>query len=287
MAITRPSAPRSILVFFVFLASNCIFRNNNNNNNLCRVSAMTSKAPSSYRGALIFLHGLGDSPRGWSSLEQSLPRLKPSLKDIKYVFPAAPTIPITINGGMSMPGWFDLYDWPIGVGSRDDPIGLKNGFAQIQTEVAKLGKDHGIPPDKIVIGGFSQGGAVALLSCYYQHTLSDDAIDTKTAFAGCVDLSAWLALPKEVVADAATDDPRKKIPLFWGHGTYDDKVLFEQQKFGIETLANEFGVDHKIITQTQYQMGHQSCESETRDLADFVDQVLFGGDNDASAKADL
>ena len=307
MAITRPSAPRPILVFALFLASGCIFGdhnhnldlNNNNNNNplpCLGVSAMTSKATtsSSYRGALIFLHGLGDSPRGWSGLEQSLPRLKPSLGDIKYVFPAAPTIPITINGGMSMPGWFDLYDWPIGVGSRDDPAGLKRGVAQIREEVARLETDHGIPPEKIVIGGFSQGGAVALLSCYHQVTgdggeTGAAASPKRAAFAGCVGLSAWLTLPKEVVADAAAaggDDPRKTIPLFWGHGTYDDKVLFEQQKFGIETLANDFGLDHGLITHTQYPMGHQSCEPETRDLADFVDRVLFGSDDDG-AKADL
>jgi len=296
MAITsRSSAPRPILVFIsslLLLAGGRIFGDNNDNRSSSSshflVAAMTSKAaPSSYRGALIFLHGLGDSPRGWSSLEQSLPRLKPNLKEIKYVFPGAPTIPITINGGMSMPGWFDLYDWPIGVGSKDDPVGLEKGVAQIREEVEKLERDHGIPPGKIVIGGFSQGGAVALLSCYHQRTTGADTSPPE-AFAGCVGLSAWLTRPKEVVADVKEDDdPRKTIPLFWGHGTYDDKVLFEQQKFGIETLANDFGLDYDLITQTQYPMGHQSCESETRDLADFVDRVLFGGDDGASPTADL
>jgi len=246
----------------------------------------TKAASSSYRGALIFMHGLGDTPRGWSNLEQTLPRLKPNLdsKNIKYVFPAAPTIPITINGGMSMPGWFDLFDWPIGVGSKDDPTGLMRSVEQIEKEVTKLEKDHGIPPNKIVIGGFSQGGAVALLSCYHQRKAA-----TGKAFAGCAGLSAWLTLPEEVVeVGKKKDDPRTKIPLFWGHGTYDDKVLFEQQKFGIEKLTNEFGLDYQKITQTQYPMGHMSCEDETKDLADFVDSCLFGSENnDSNSKNEL
>jgi len=58
--------------------------------------------------ALIFLHGLGDTPAGWSSLEDALPRLRPNLKEVRYVFPAAPMQQITINGGATMPGWFDV-----------------------------------------------------------------------------------------------------------------------------------------------------------------------------------
>jgi len=245
---------------------------------------MSTKATSSsYRGALIFLHGLGDTPRGWSNLEQSLPLLKPNLdpKNVKYVFPAAPTIPLTINGGATMPGWFDLFDWPIGVGSKDDPTGLMKGIEQIEKEVAKLEQDHGIPPHKIVIGGFSQGGAVALLSCYHQQKAK-----TGKAYAGCVGLSAWLTIPDEVVGEGGKkDDPRQKIPLFWGHGTYDDKVLFEQQKFGIEKLTNEFGLDYKLISQTQYPMGHESCQQETKDMAEFIDSVLFGSDD--ASKSEL
>jgi lysophospholipase II len=68
------------------------------------VAAAMSSSASSKRGALIFLHGLGDSPAGWSQLQWSLPQMKPRLKEIKFVFPAAPTIPISINGGMEMPG---------------------------------------------------------------------------------------------------------------------------------------------------------------------------------------
>lgn len=248
-------------------------------------AAAANAASSTYRGALIFLHGLGDTPSGWMSLEQDLPRLQPRLnaKDVKYVFPAAPTIPLTINGGATMPGWFDLFDWPIGVGSKDDPAGLMRGIEQIKAEVDRLQTEDGIPPNKIVVGGFSQGGAVALLSCYHQN--QKEGGDAQK-FAGCAGLSAWLTLPKEVaeITQDGKEDPRKEIPLFWGHGTYDDKVLFEQQQFGIEKLSNEFGLDWNLITSTQYPMGHQSCEQETKDLAEFVDRALFGDDADNAEK---
>ena len=69
-------------------------------------AAAAAMTTTTSKGALIFLHGLGDSPAGWSQLKSMLPSMKPRLKDITYIFPAAPTIGITINGGMEMPGWF-------------------------------------------------------------------------------------------------------------------------------------------------------------------------------------
>jgi lysophospholipase-2 len=224
-------------------------------------SAAMSTTSSSKRGALIFLHGLGDTPAGWSELEYSLPEMKPRLKNIEYVFPHAPTIPLSINGGARMPGWFDLYDWPIGVGSKDDKRGLMNGVQQIEQEVAKL-KILGIPASKIVVAGFSQGGAVALLSAYR---------NTGEPFAGCAGLSAWLVLPGEL----QVPETAQKTPLYWGHGRLDDKVLFPQQKFGVDKLR-EAGV---TVTDEQFNMGHMSHPDEMQALADFVDQMIFGDDS--------
>ena len=88
---------------------------------------------------------------------------------------------------MKMPGWFDLYDWPIAVGSQDDKEGLMAGIKTIENEVSKL-NEQGIPSEKIVLGGFSQGGAVALLAAY----------KSQRRYAGCAGLSAWLTLPQEL-----------------------------------------------------------------------------------------
>lgn len=233
------------------------------------VSAMSTSSTTS-KGALIFLHGLGDSPAGWSQLQFSLPSMKPRLKEITYVFPPAPIVGITINGGAEMPGWFDIFDWPIGVGSKDDKEGLMKAVAQIEAEVAKL-KEKGIPPSKIVVGGFSQGGAIALLTAYRRE-------QGQEAFAGCAGLSAWLTLPEEL----KVSETAKKTPMFWGHGRMDDKVLFPQQAFGVEKLKAQ-GVD---VVDKAYDMGHSSHPDEMEYLAEFVDKALFEG-ADAGAKSEL
>lgn len=160
-----------------------------------------------------------------------------------------------------MPGWFDLFDWPIAVGSQDDKDGLLRGLKQIEDEVEKLNAS-GIPSSKIVVGGFSQGGAVSLLSCYYRRS--------SEPFAGCAALSAWLTLPEEL----DVSDQAKKSPLFWAHGRMDDKVLFEQQAFGVAKLKSQ-GVS---VIDKAYSMGHSSHPEEMEDLADFVERTLFPSD---------
>lgn len=226
----------------------------------------TSASPKIPSAALVFLHGLGDTPAGWSEIEHVLPQLKPRLANLKYVFPAAPTIPISINGNMEMPGWFDLYDWPIAVGSRDDRDGLMQGVARIDDIVRTLKTEDGIEKDRVVVGGFSQGGAVALVSAYHEKSSggNDDDDDDDKRYAGCACLSGWLTLKDEIKASS-------KTPLFWGHGRYDDKVLPEQQPFGIDVLK-PMGVQ---VEASQYDMGHQSHPEEMVAFAEFLDKVLF------------
>lgn len=228
---------------------------------LSRMNSTASALSTCGPAALIFLHGLGDTPAGWSSLKQMLPSIKPRLGDLKYVFPPAPTIPITINGGMTMPGWFDVLDWPIGISARDDRDGILKAVAQIEEEVKKLEKE-GIARNRIVVGGFSQGGAIAILTAYR---------NTDTPFAGCVSLSGWLTLQDELAVKAPAP------PLFWGHGQYDDKVLFEQQAHGVALLSKQ---DVKI-TADFYPVGHSSHPDEMDSLAAFLDELLY---SDEAAK---
>lgn len=110
-----------------------------------------------------------------------------------------------------MPGWFDLFDWPIGVGAKDDKEGKVAAAQQIEQTVEKLEQDMGIPPSRVVVGGFSQGGAVALLAAYHRRTQG------KVPFAGCVCLSGWLTLKDDL---KVTDEVAKATPLLWGHGQW-------------------------------------------------------------------
>ena len=115
------------------------------------------------------------------------------------IFPAAPTIPITINGGATMPGWFDLFDWPIGPDAKDDRARVLQGVEAVKTQIAKL-EARGVAPERIVVGGFSQGGAIAL-NAAYRH-------DKK--LGACVALSGWLTLKEDFSGDlgAAKGTPR-------------------------------------------------------------------------------
>ena len=231
-----------------------------------RQASATSTSNTNYKGAVVFLHGLGDTPSGWSSIERALPSLCPSLAGkIKYCFPAAPITSITINGGMKMPGWFDLYDWPIAVGSKDDEEGLLRSVSQIEEAVDQIQQEEGIPRSKIVVGGFSQGGAAALLAAYRAKGKGSSF----EPYAGCVGLSAWLTLPDslDVPKEAA-----ESTPLLWCHGRYDDKVLFEQQAFGVDKLREE-GVK---VTDKAYDMGHESHPDEMVAFAKFLEATLLG-----------
>lgn len=223
----------------------------------------TQSCSTNGKSAIIFLHGLGDTPAGWSSLERQLPSINERLgKNVHYVFPPAPTISLTINGGMRMPGWFDLFDWPIGVGAKDDREGKMAAAQQIEQTVEKLEQEMGIPPSRVVVGGFSQGGAVALITAYHRRR------EGRAPFAGCVCLSGWLTLKDEL---SVTEEVAKATPLFWGHGQWDDKVLFEQQAHGVEKLRN-VGVE---VTDFSYPMGHSSHPQEVEAMAEFVEKVLF------------
>jgi len=254
--------------------------------NTAAALSTTSSSKNDGPAALIFLHGLGDTPRGWKSLETMLPSIVPRLSQLTYVFPVAPTIPISINGGMTMPGWFDVLDWPIGITARDDREGMIASKNRILNEVTqKLLVEHQIPKSRIVVGGFSQGGAIALLSAYHTENNSNNETTTNTdndansdddQYAGCVSLSGWLTLEEDYHSKTSTSD-MKLPPLFWGHGQYDDKVLFEQHSHGIQVLQDKLDID---ITYDFYPVGHSSDPDEIQALAHFLDRLLYGNDSE-------
>ena len=91
------------------------------------------------RSAIIFMHGLGDSPAGWSAIEGQLGRQLPGT--VTWRFPCAPTAPVTINGGAPCTSWFDILDWPIGLKARDDADGMAASVAKTQGVIDELVAD--------------------------------------------------------------------------------------------------------------------------------------------------
>jgi predicted esterase len=159
-----------------------------------------------------------------------------------------------------MPGWFDIFDWPIGVGCQNDEDGLKRSVETIHDCVRDL-EAKGVDKSRIVIGGFSQGGAVALRAVYSSANANGNG-----NYAACVNLSGWLTFEE-------TNEVNDHVPLFWGHGSFDDKVLFEQQAYGVHKLT-EVGV--KNVKDSSYSVGHSSHPQEMVDFAKFLNEVLFG-----------
>lgn len=145
---------------------------------------------------------------------------------VKWVLPHAPTIPITVNGGKlysptlaltigyRMPGWFDILTFDRTTPRPEDEAGLLATVEAVD-KLIQAEVDAGIPENKIVLGGFSQGGAVAALSLLLG----------KRKLAGYVSLSTWVPLGHKVAEMARKD--AKDLPLFWGHGTDDQVVQYD------------------------------------------------------------
>eukprot|EP01082_Thalassiosira_pseudonana_P004539 g4607.t1 g4607 contig15:1383474-1384615(+) len=227
------------------------------------------------KAAVIFLHGLGDSPDGWSKLTEALPNLRPNLAmlDITYVFPPASMVGITVNGGEQMSGWFDVYDWPIGLDAKDDPKGLAMSVKRVDQIVTQLKDEEGIDPSRVIVGGFAQGGAVALMAAYNRRKK-----DAKP-FAGCMCLSGWL--PMKDYLDVS-EETAKATPLYWAHGQYDEKILFEQQVHGVQKLKG-VGVD---VSAYAFPVGHESANyEEIEAMAEFIDGILTSKTDQSKTKA--
>ncbi|OQS00627.1 acyl-protein thioesterase 1-like isoform X3 [Achlya hypogyna] len=205
------------------------------------------------RAGVIWLHGLGDSGAGWTFLQDELS----SLAHITWKFPNAPNLPVFLAGGQRMPAWFDLKDIPVApnsVGAED-----LNGISASVDTVKKLVNDfiaEGIPAERIVIGGFSQGACTAVLA----------GLQSDVPIAGIVAFSGWLPHEKYL-----TGLPAARRPILIAHGTADDKVSYPLGKALAERLSS-FG--HTVNFKTYHGMGHTASMEEIKDLREWFSHVL-------------
>lgn len=208
------------------------------------------------RGLVIWLHGLGDSGDGWMSLRQQYSALQ-----LDWKFPTAPVQPVSCNGGFRMTSWMDLQDIPVTHPRPDDVQGLKASCASIHAMIDEA-IEGGTPAERVVVGGFSQGGAMALLSSY----------TCKHKLAGCVCFSGWPALsePENELHQKLRSGANCKTPALVVHGTADGVVLPECG-LATKTLLEEAGVD---VTFREYPMAHATHPMQMGDLEQFLNDVL-------------
>lgn len=178
------------------------------------------------------LLGLGDSPHGWSGFAQEF--VHTVGEHVKFILPYAPEQDVTCNGGAVMPSWMDLMEIPIRINSPDNGRQQDESISIIHSIIHEV-IASGIPSERIVIGGFSQGGALALASTIKSHH----------KLAGCCCLSGW-ALPKQNLANMIQQSPSSKSPFLICHGENDQTVLPENAHH-ISNILIEAGVSDMTL----------------------------------------
>ncbi|XP_068093484.1 acyl-protein thioesterase 1 [Hyperolius riggenbachi] len=206
------------------------------------------------RGLLIFLHGLGDNGKSWLAGMNDFRH-----NDIKYIFPNAPIMPVSLNMNCSMPSWFDLYG--LETNAREDEAGIKAAAENIKTIIDQQVKE-GIPSNRIILGGFSQGGALSLYT----------ALTTHHKLAGVVALSCWLPL-RDSFPQAAANSPNKDLPILQCHGDRDPMVRYAYGSLTSEKLRTIVKPEN-VKFKTYSDLAHCSCHQEMEDTKIFIDKLL-------------
>ncbi|MBM3346040.1 MAG: alpha/beta fold hydrolase [Betaproteobacteria bacterium] len=201
--------------------------------------------------SVIWLHGLGADGNDFAPLvtELQLPQ-----RAIRFVFPNAPRMPVTINGGMVMPAWYDISDTAI---RHEDEDGVRASQAAIEALIRReIGR--GSPAGNIVLAGFSQGGAIALQT----------ALRHPDRLAGVMALSTYVPLA-DTLADEASSANRD-VPIFMAHGSMDPVITLARAEQSRRLLQ---GLGYRVQWRS-YAMAHAVCAEEIADVGGWLGKVL-------------
>lgn len=199
---------------------------------------------------IIWLHGLGADGNDFAPI---VPELNiPARLKIRFIFPHAPIMPVSINNGYEMPAWFDIYGSDLG--KRIDTTGIQQSMLQI-TGLIQHEETRGIHPENIMLAGFSQGAVMALTT----GLLYPDRL------AGVIALSGLLPHATELAAQSTHPD----LPIFMAHGTTDQVVTFPLGRAAYDDLsAASYPIDWH-----QYPMGHSVCPEEIQDISRWIQKI--------------
>jgi len=202
---------------------------------------------------VIWLHGLGDDGHGWSQVVGAL-GLSRNLA-VRLLFPHAPVMPVAINSGMPMRAWYDIA--AADLSSRADLTGVRKSCEHVDALLARE-VARGIPARRIIIAGFSQGGAIALYAGLRQ----------PERLAGIVALSAYLIDAPSLASEAAPAN--RDVPIFMAHGTLDQVVRYGWGESSLQALrAGGWPVEWH-----SYPMEHAAVPEEIAAIGAFINNVL-------------
>ncbi len=199
------------------------------------------------QAAVIWLHGLGADGHDFEPIVPELELEKP----VRFVFPHAPIRPVTINQGMRMRAWYDILQ--LG-GGPEDEAGLR--ASQRLTEQLILAQ--GLPANRIVLAGFSQGGAIVLLT----------GLRHAERLAGVMALSTYLPLASTLPTERSAAN--RETPIFMAHGRHDDLIPMHRAQASRDYLQ-KLGY---AIEWHDYPMPHSVCAPEIADISSFLARVL-------------
>ncbi|MDH5485656.1 MAG: alpha/beta hydrolase [Gammaproteobacteria bacterium] len=203
----------------------------------------TTKNPDS---TIIWLHGLGADGHDFEAIVPELGL--PGDMAIRFIFPHAPFRPITLNNGYVMRGWYDIKS--LTFGSDEDIDGIKDSADAlgqlVEREIAR-----GIPAHRIILAGFSQGGAIVLYT----------GLTTSKPLAGLMVLSSYLPLAQHLPTDMTSN-----LNIFMGHGRQDDIVRFEYGQGSRQQLENR-GL---TVEWHDYEMAHSVCAEEIDHIREWI-----------------
>ena len=205
---------------------------------------------------ILILHGLGADGNDFVPIAQELDLQ--SVGPVRFIFPHAPVMPVTINGGYRMRAWYDIIGFD--ADAPQDEAGLRRSQAMIEA-LLKREKERGIPANRIVLAGFSQGCAMALLA----------GVRHADKLAGIVGLSGYLPLAGKTEAERS--EANRSTPIFLAHGTHDEVVALDRAEASRDALqALGYHVDWH-----EYVMGHSVSPLEISELNAWLVQVLSAG----------
>jgi len=206
------------------------------------------------RSAVIVLHGLGADGNDFVPVAHELDLA--AVGPVRYVFPHAPTRPVTINGGYVMRAWYDI----LGLDARElreDERGLRESQRLVEALIERE-KERGIPAARIVLAGFSQGCAMTLMT----------GLRHGERLAGLVGLSGYLPLAAKT--DAERSDANRDVPIFLAHGSGDPVIPIGRARQSRDALV---AMGHAVEWH-EYAMPHSVCAAEIVDLNRWLLRVL-------------
>ena len=203
--------------------------------------------------AVVWLHGLGADGHDFEPVAAELGRA--GLDDIRFVFPHAPVRPVTINGGMAMRAWYDIVGPELDRRADEEGVRASAGIARALVDEQITG---GIAGERIVLAGFSQGGAIALYA----------GLRIAFRIAGILALSTYLPGARSLATQA--HPANRDVPIFLAHGSQDPVIALALSERSRAVMA-DLGYTVEVHT---YPMPHSVCAEEVRDIANWLQRVL-------------